>query len=164
RAPTIPVVHASAEVADLLLGKGKLLEWQQSLDHYLAGSPKKLPNARVRLKVALHNESMRVQDVVAQKRGSDPKLADEWIVIGAHYDHLGVDELGRIYHGADDNGSGTSCLLEVGRVLGAADVTFKRSILLIHFAGEEEGLLGSTAFCKHPLVPAAQTVAMLNMD
>jgi Zn-dependent M28 family amino/carboxypeptidase len=102
--------------------------------------------------------------VVSCKPGSDPKLKDEWVVLGAHYDHLGVDEWGRIFRGADDNGSGTSCMLEIAQAVGDAKVAFKRSLLLIHFAGEEKGLLGSAAYCKKPTIPPERIVAMVNMD
>jgi hypothetical protein len=163
-APQIPVVHASGAVAERLFGKGKLLEWQKALDQRLAGSPRRIANARVRLKVSLRDRSLTVHNVVAAKTGSDPVLKDEWIVVGAHYDHVGVDEYGRIFHGADDNGSGTSCLLEIAEAIGAKEVSFRRSVLLIHFAGEEKGLLGAKAFCGMPLFPPDRTLAMLNMD
>ncbi len=160
----IPVVHCSGTVGDQLFGKGKLLEWQKGLDSKLNGAPKKIDGARVRLKVELKNEQYKTNDVVACKRGSDPVLCNEWIVLGAHYDHIGMDEYGRIFHGADDNGSGTSCLLEISEAIGAPGVTFKRSILFIHFSGEEKGLLGSAAYCKKPIYAADKTFAMINMD
>ncbi len=160
----IPVVHCSGVIADLLFGQGQLLAMQKTLDSKLAGAPRALAGTRVRLKVALNDERVKTHDVVAVKRGSDPLLKDEWIVLGAHYDHIGVDEFGRVFHGADDNGSGTSCMLEIAEAIGPADVTFKRSLLLIHFSGEEHGLLGSAAYCKAPLQPADKTLAMINMD
>lgn len=160
----IPVVHCSGEIAEKLFGAGKLLEWQKALDSKLAGAPREVAGARVRLQVELRDAQLAAWNVVAAKRGSDPVLRDEWIVLGAHYDHIGVDELGRIFHGADDNGSGTSCLLEVGEALGRAQEEFKRSVLLIHFAGEEHGLLGAAAWCKEPFFPPDRTLAMVNMD
>ncbi len=162
--PKIPVVHASSAVGNQLFGAGKLLEWQKALDQKLAGAPKKVADRRVRLKLALHDASVKVHDVVAAKRGVDPELRNEWVVIGAHYDHVGVDDYGRIFHGADDNGSGTSCLLEIAEAIAPPEVTFKRSLLLIHFAGEEKGLLGAAAFCKKPLFAADKMLAMVNMD
>ena len=162
--PKIPVVHCSAAIGEKLFGAGKLLEWQRAIDASLKPGPRKVDGVRVRLKVEVRELQAKVQDVVACKRGDDPKFADEWIVVGAHYDHLGVDEYGRIYRGADDNGSGTSCLLAIGEAIGDPAVKFKRSILLIHFAGEEKKLLGATAFCKKPLMPADKIVAMVNMD
>src|SRR5439155_13495614 len=104
--------------------------------------------------------------------GNDPQLASKYVVIGAHYDHLGfggpeslaANPEGQIHHGADDNASGTSGLLELARVLTAERGKIKRSIMFIAFSGEELGLLGSGAYTKHPLIPLASTVAMLNMD
>jgi Zn-dependent M28 family amino/carboxypeptidase len=99
-------------------------------------------------------------------------MAAEYIVIGAHYDHLGMggpESLaatpeGQIHHGADDNASGTSGLLELARVLAKNRAKIKRSIMFIAFSGEELGLLGSGAYTKSPLAPLTSTVAMLNMD
>ena len=163
-ASKIPVVHASGAVADKLFGPGKLLEWQKALDQKLNGAAKKIEGARVRLKIELKDVQQTVQNVIAAKHGVDPVLKDEWIVVGAHYDHVGVDEYGRIFHGADDNASGTSCLLEIAEAIAQPEVSFKRSILLMHFAGEEKGLLGAAAFCKKPLFPAEKMHAMVNMD
>ena len=160
----IPVVHCSGAVGDFLFGAGKLLEWQKALDAKLAGTPRPIEGTRVRLEVKLKDQQTKTHDVVAFKEGSDPQRKDEWIVLGAHYDHIGVDEFGRIYHGADDNGSGTSCLLEIAQAIGAQDVAIRRSVLIIHFSGEEHGLLGAAAYCKNPLHPAEKHFAMINMD
>ncbi|MBL8842456.1 MAG: M28 family peptidase [Planctomycetes bacterium] len=160
----IPVVHCSGAIGDRLFGPGQLLSWQKAIDAKLAGAPRAVEGARVRLEVKLSGTQAKTHNVIAVKRGSDPLLRDEWIVLGAHYDHIGVDEYGRIFHGADDNGSGTSCLLEIGEALGQQGVEVKRSVLLIHFSGEEHGLLGAAAWCKAPLFPAEKTLAMVNMD
>lgn len=111
-------------------------------------------------------------NVVGVLPGSDPQLASEYVIIGAHYDHLGLggpESLaakpeGQIHHGADDNASGTTGLLEVARVLASERGKIKRPVLFIAFSGEELGLLGSGAYTKNPVVPLANTVAMLNMD
>jgi hypothetical protein len=111
-------------------------------------------------------------NVVGILSGSDPRLAGEYIVIGAHYDHLGLggpESLaavpeGQIHHGADDNASGTAGLLELARVMAKDRARVKRSLVFIAFSGEELGLLGSGAYTKAPAAPLASTVAMLNMD
>ena len=103
-----------------------------------------------------------VPNVVGVVRGSDPALAEEYVVVGAHLDHVGVDERGRVGFGADDNASGSSALLELAQAL--AQQPPARSVLLIAFGGEEKGLLGSKAFCREPPIPAGRMVAMLNMD
>jgi Zn-dependent M28 family amino/carboxypeptidase len=111
-------------------------------------------------------------NVVGMLPGSDPQLASEYIIIGAHYDHLGLggpeslaaNPEGQIHYGADDNASGTSGLLELARVLASERDKIKRSIVFVAFSGEELGLLGSGAYTKNPIVPLGSTVAMLNMD
>lgn len=109
-------------------------------------------------------------NVIAAIPGTDEVLAQEWIVLGAHHDHLGATGIGardartaRLPHlGADDNASGTAALLELARRLASAPV--RRSILLVHFGAEELGLLGSTAFLTDPPVPVRAMVAMINLD
>jgi len=104
--------------------------------------------------------------------GSDPELGNEVVVIGAHYDHLGTGrsytvpglEKGMIYNGADDNASGVSGLIELGKYFGGKERGLKRSLLFIAFSGEEIGLLGSTYYTEHPAAAAGNPVAMINMD
>ncbi|NOT31030.1 MAG: M20/M25/M40 family metallo-hydrolase [Planctomycetes bacterium] len=91
-----------------------------------------------------------------------PPLASEYLVIGAHYDHIGVDAWGRIGCGADDNGSGSAGLLELAEAMALAKP--KRSILVAWFSAEEVGLDGSKAFCENPPVAMSSIAAMLNVD
>jgi hypothetical protein len=101
-----------------------------------------------------------------------PGQTDEYVIVGAHYDHLGrggVDSLapsqiGQIHPGADDNASGTAGVLELARLLAPERGQLKRSILFMNFSGEELGLLGSAAWVKDPTRPLAKAVAMINMD
>ena len=96
--------------------------------------------------------------------GSDPELAKETILVTAHYDHLGTASDGRVYNGADDNGSGTCGLLALAEAL-AAQGPLRRSVALIWVSGEEIGLLGSRAWTQTPWLPdGAQAVADLNLD
>jgi hypothetical protein len=103
-------------------------------------------------------------------RGSDPDFYREFVVVGAHYDHLGrsprfaldPDLLSSVRPGADDNASGTAALLELARRLAASPPP--RSVLIIHFDAEEWGLVGSRAFVQRPPVPASAIVFMLNLD
>ena len=97
----------------------------------------------------------------------------EAIVIGAHYDHVGLggrfsgspELTGEIHNGADDNASGTAAVIEIARKAAAADrARFPRSLVFVAFAGEERGLLGSAHYASNPAVPLNQTVAMLNLD
>jgi hypothetical protein len=110
-------------------------------------------------------------NVAGLLQGSDPDLSGEVVVIGAHYDHLGLggpnslaeDRRAAIHPGADDNASGTAGVIELARRL-AAGPRPRRSVLFLAFSGEELGLLGSTYYVRHPLMPLERTVAMLNMD
>ena len=103
--------------------------------------------------------------------GYIPGTTDEYVVIGAHYDHLGLgdehslapSQIGQIHHGADDNASGTAGVIELARWF-SKQPKQKRGILLMTFAGEELGLLGSAFYTAHPLLPLDKAVAMLNMD
>lgn len=101
-----------------------------------------------------------------------PGQTDEYVIVGAHYDHLGrgnfdslaPSQIGQIHPGADDNASGTAGVLELARLLAPQRGQLKRSILFMDFAGEELGLLGSAEWVKEPTRPLAKAVAMLNMD
>ena len=115
------------------------------------------------LETRVYEEPISVPNVVAWYQGSDPELADEYLVIGSHLDHLGVRG-DTIYPGADDNGSGSTAVLNIAKAISANPVKPKRSILFIWFAAEEMGLLGSAHFVGDPTVPLDKMIAMLNID
>jgi Peptidase family M28/PDZ domain len=118
--------------------------------------------ARVRIRVDLMSDEVRGANVVGILPGTDPSLAGEAVVIGAHYDHLGrVD--GVVYPGADDNASGTAVALGLARAFAAAGGT-ARTLVVALFGAEELGLIGSGHYVGRPPVPLAQTVAMVNFD
>lgn len=123
------------------------------------------------LSTAIVRREVSGANVIGILDGSDPTLKNETIVIGAHYDHLGhggqgslAAREGEIHHGADDNASGTAGVLELARLFAAQQPRPRRTIVFIVFSGEEEGLLGSNYYVNHPIVPLANTVAMINMD
>jgi Zn-dependent M28 family amino/carboxypeptidase len=106
-------------------------------------------------------------NMVAKIPGSDPVLKDEYVVLSAHLDHVGVGEPvngDRIYNGAMDNGSGSALLLDMAASFKKNPETLRRSILLVLVTGEEKGLLGSKYFAAHPTVPPKSIVADLNVD
>ena len=115
-------------------------------------------------------EGVATQNVVALVPGRDPALSGQYVVIGAHFDHLGRSTNGAmdpeagnaIRNGADDNASGAAAVLELARLLAAHPT--RRSIVIVHFSGEELGLLGSQWFVEHPPVPLDSVDAMLNFD
>lgn len=130
-----------------------------------------LGNAR--LSVDIREKVGKTANVVGLLVGSDPKLRWEYVVVGAHYDHLGKGRFGSmdqqlagqaVHNGADDNASGTVGVVELADALAAVNPRPKRSVLFICFSGEELGLLGSSYYVSHPLVRLDNTVAMLNMD
>ncbi len=110
------------------------------------------------------------ENVVALVPGRDPALRGEYVIIGAHFDHLGrastnamdPDAKDAIHNGADDNASGTAAVLELARIFAARPA--RRSIVVAHFTGEELGLLGSQWFVDHPPVPLDSVSAMVNFD
>jgi aminopeptidase YwaD len=168
----IPAVIITRQVADSLLARaGSPLAEAENRAKQSAASLA-LENTSIEFKTDVAQVNGNSSNVVGLLKGSDARLASEYIVIGAHYDHLGLGGAGSlaerpegsIHHGADDNASGTSALIELARVLAAHRAQLKRSILFIAFGAEEVGLLGSAAYTKNPVVPLTSTVAMINMD
>ena len=106
-------------------------------------------------------------NVVGVIRGSNPELKDEYILLGAHFDHLGWEISGGdtvVYNGADDNASGSASLIEIGRNLVERQEELGRSVILVAFDGEESGLIGSNQFLRDSIVPARQIKAMFSLD
>ncbi len=110
-------------------------------------------------------------NIVGIIRGSDPEVAGEAVIVGAHFDHVGisrpvVDSAGvadSIYNGADDDGSGTVAVLEIARELAAGPAP-RRTVVILLSTGEEMGLLGTRYYIEHPVIPMAQTVADLQIE
>ncbi|MDZ7373600.1 MAG: M20/M25/M40 family metallo-hydrolase [candidate division KSB1 bacterium] len=104
------------------------------------------------------------RNVLAMIPGTDRKLRDEYVLIGGHLDHLGVDFRGTVYNGADDNASGIATVMEVARVMAANRIKPRRTVIFAGWTGEELGLLGSSHYAAHPIWPLERTVAYLNLD
>ncbi|MFC1564242.1 M28 family peptidase [candidate division KSB1 bacterium] len=120
-----------------------------------------IPGKRIELSINTKTHSGYTRSVLALAEGSDPKLKNEYIVICAHQDHLGISR-GEIISGADDNGSGTVALLEIAQALTIEKP--KRSVILAWFTGEERGYMGSQYFLNNCPVPVENISACLNMD
>ncbi|MFO7769076.1 MAG: M28 family peptidase [bacterium] len=120
-----------------------------------------------RLPDGIEGEPVRLRNVAGLLRGSDPELRDTFILVSAHYDHVGIgraDASGdSIYNGANDNGSGTVTVVELALAMGPSPPP-GRSILFITWFGEERGLLGSRWYAERPLVPLERTVANVNLE
>lgn len=128
---------------------------------------RKIAPERERAKFADAPAPLPVRNVVGLLRGSDPALAGTYVLVTAHYDHLGIRE-GKgedaIHNGANDDGSGTVSVIELARVFAAQKQRPKRSIVFMTVFGEEHGLVGSRYYGAHPLVPVADTVANINLE
>ncbi len=171
----LPVVQVKQAVVERWLAASgkKLTELEATIDKELKPQSFALgPAQQVEMSIHIKRIVRPDANVIGVLRGNDPKLAQEAIIIGAHYDHLGLgdqhslapDQVGKIHAGADDNASGTSAVLELARAFAPERMKLRRSLVFVTFAGEELGLLGSTYYTKHPAWPIEQTVAMINMD
>ncbi|MDG2185326.1 MAG: M20/M25/M40 family metallo-hydrolase [Mariniblastus sp.] len=117
----------------------------------------------ITIRMRIREEKSAAPNVVGLLEGSDPELRDEYVVIGAHLDHLGTRG-GAIYPGADDNGSGSTAVLSIARALSLNPVKPKRSILFIWFTAEEVGLIGSKYYTDNPILPLNKMTCMFNID
>ncbi len=173
RGARIPLFHITRAVADQLLeaaGLGKLEEIADAIDEDLKPRSRELDGIKVSFQCKLVTESARVRNVLAVLPGHGPH-ADEFVVVGAHYDHVGYGGPGSlapgvraVHNGADDNASGTAAVLELARLLSERSEPLGRSVLFILFTAEERGLIGSQYFVNHPTVPLEKIVAMINLD
>jgi hypothetical protein len=127
-------------------------------------APMLLDDVTVDVRTKTTREDRQAENVVGLLEGSDPGLKKEVVVFSAHFDHLGVDPSGAIYHGADDNGSGTAMVIELARAFSKNPVRPKCSLLFLCVSGEEKGLLGSSYYTSHPVIPLDRTVADFNTD
>jgi len=110
---------------------------------------------------------VKLRNVAAVLRGSDPALRDTYVLVTAHYDHIGMKAGApgdNIFNGANDDASGTAAMLEIAAAFGQMKQAPRRSLLFIAFFGEEKGLLGSKYYAEHPLVPLPATVAGINLE
>lgn len=172
---TIPVIQVKADTVNSWLKPSghSLEELRQAIDKDLSNHSMALDaSGSLALTVEMERIHRKAANVIAELPGSEPSLADQYILVGAHYDHLGLGEhdslaprqRGQIHHGADDNASGTSGVLELADALAHAKERPRHSVVFICFAGEELGLLGSAYYTNHPTFPLERTAAMINMD
>ncbi|HVQ63798.1 MAG TPA: M28 family peptidase [Terriglobia bacterium] len=172
---SILAMHVTRDsVMSLFTRSGRnMAEVQRAIDQDQKPQSFEFTNLKIRVSADIKPIRKTVRNVLASVQGSDPVLRNEWIVIGGHYDHLGLGDphnsmsqadVGKIHHGADDNASGTAGVLELARLIARNKQAFKRSVLLITFAGEELGLFGSSHFVNDSTMPLPSIAAMINMD
>ena len=171
----LPFMMVSRSFADKLLagaGEPSLEALEKRIDADLKPASKELKGWALQAKYQIERPSIETRNVIGVLEGEGP-LANETVVIGAHYDHLGrggrmsgsLDESASdIHNGADDNASGTSMMIEMARRLAMRTDPLPRRVVFAAFSGEEKGLLGSQHYVDHPLFPIKQTVAMFNFD
>ncbi|UCD37468.1 MAG: M28 family peptidase [Fidelibacterota bacterium] len=172
----LPVVHLTRQAADRLLAADHLLiaELQREISDTRMPLSHELSSVTVSITTDLIQQEVESQNVLASLPGRGT-LQGQWVIIGAHYDHLGLGGTGSgsmvpdtvaVHNGADDNASGTAALLELARYLvtNPPEWPNRRSIMFQAFGAEERGTLGSSYVTKHPPVPMDSVVAMLNMD
>jgi hypothetical protein len=172
RLPEIPVLHVRRSVVEQILG-AKLEDLERDIDRDLKPRSRAVEGWKASLSVEVQRakDAVKIRNVVGVLEGSGD-LKDETIIVGAHYDHVGYGGANSlspskkmaIHHGADDNGSGSTSILELARRFGAIPKREGRRLVLMAFSGEESGLLGSEAYCKDPIFPLDKTAAMVNLD
>ncbi len=157
--------HTTSSQGDAILGKkGELKNLLSKI------SADKKPNSvvvegiRANIKAKSKTEHFQGKNIIGIVEGSDPVLKNECVVFMAHYDHLGLDENGEVFNGADDNGSGTVTLLEVAEAFASLEKKPKRSIVFLWVTNEETGMLGSQFYAENPVFPMEKTVACINID
>ena len=157
-------VMMNPEISDLLFtGTSKTIEniIEMHNKHKMEGFPLKV---RVSFAGSFKEQSFLSPNVVGMIKGNDPKLNDSYVLISAHYDHLGIDKTGDVFNGADDNGSGTVTLLELAKAFQNTEIKPKRSVVFLWVTAEEVGMLGSKFYTENPLFPMSKTVACINLD
>jgi hypothetical protein len=167
-------VHVKRKFIDELFRKQNLTfsEYQAQMTTEKSPAPFNFNELKIKLITEVKEVEKISWNVAGIIEGNDPLLKDEFIVIGAHFDHLGMGEVGSLYrgnepqihNGADDNASGTAGVLELAEKFSSMSESLKRSIIFVSFSGEELGLLGSGYFVNNSPVPLNKIVTMINMD
>lgn len=167
-AVNIPVVHVSGGLAERIAeSAGRSFdELAEAAERSGGVAAVPLAGPRVEVTASVRRTTVPNRNVVGLIEGADAEHRDEWIIVGAHYDHDGADG-SVVYNGADDDASGVAGLIEIAEAYRAAargGDRPRRSILLAAWNSEEQGLLGAWAYTEAPLHPLARTVAVVNMD
>ena len=168
----IPVLRVRREEMKPLLDAWQLDAVAAQIDRDLQPRSRALAGGTVTYVEYLSRNRRTVRNVVGVLPGSDPEKSKEAVVIGAHYDHVGLggrlsvtpEITGQIHNGADDNASGTAAVMEMAKTAVTQRARFPRTLVFVMFAGEERGLLGSAHYTTTPPISLANTVGMVNLD
>jgi len=167
----IAAIHAKREIIEPLFGgPAELKKAEQKILTDKSPASRRLSSWEARMNVALEIHQTGTANIIGIIPGTNPELQNETIIVGAHYDHIGMggagsrDDSGEpaIHNGADDNASGTAAVVEIGRLVAANPLP--RPVLVMGFSAEEMGLLGSAYFVENPLVDLDNSVTMINLD
>lgn len=174
---TIPFVQITRKVANQLLklAKRDLGKIQNQIDTQLRSQSFELPQVRMSLQTNIIyrqlSKKVKARNVIGYLEGSVPELRDRVIMIGAHYDHIGLgywgatdNRRGEVHPGADDNASGTAAVIVLAKALGQLQTRPKRTVVFIAFDAEEMGCVGSAYYVDHPVFPLQDTALVINMD
>ncbi|MGQ9800531.1 MAG: M28 family peptidase [Candidatus Saccharicenans sp.] len=161
----VPTLTITREMANLILeNSGKTIdELKKDIETTYKPASRELPGVRVSLNSSVKANLVRAMNVIGYIEGSDPKLKDEYFVVGAHFDHVGMWE-DYIFNGSDDNASGSVGVIAIARAMALNPVKPKRSVVFCLWTGEEKGLLGSRYYVQNPTFPIEKTVGYLNYD
>jgi hypothetical protein len=169
----VPVVFCRRALIDRALRQvaGKdLATIEREIDSDLVPQSRPLSPWKISAQVALKTNFVQVKNVIGVLEGVGP-LAEQTVIVGAHYDHLGMGGAGSlapwtaaVHNGADDNGSGTVAMMEIAHHFAVRNTKPRRRIVFMAFTAEEKGLLGSRHYVRNPVFPLEKTVAMLNLD
>jgi hypothetical protein len=164
--PMVPTFWVSTRIAEAAFRAApkSFTETVRKIDQDLKPASSDIAGLMVRISLEMGQTVSACANLVGLVEGSDPVLRKEFVVIGAHLDHVGMTKEGYVFPGADDDGSGSVGVLQIAKALAANPEKPKRSVLLAHWTGEEKGLVGSRYFLKFPPVALDDIAAYIDLD
>jgi Peptidase family M28 len=164
--PMVPAFWVSTRVAEAAFHQApkSFAETVRAIDDRMKPASFDLAGLKVRISLDIDQKISACGNVLGMIEGSDPQLRKEYVVIGAHLDHVGMNKEGYVFPGADDDGSGSVGVLQIAKALALNPEKPRRSVIFAHWTGEEKGLFGSHYFLKFPPVPLKDIAACINLD
>jgi hypothetical protein len=164
--PMVPAFWVSTRIAEAAFRAApkSFTETVRAIDAGLKPASFDLAGLKIRISLDMDQKISACGNVLGMIEGSDPQLRKEYVVIGAHLDHIGMNKEGYVFPGADDDGSGSVGVLQIAKALALNLEKPKRSVIFAHWTGEEKGLIGSRYFLKFPPVPLKDIAAYINLD